>query len=151
MKYAFSEVGHDKSVSLVDMDAGGGVTVRELPLTPRRDLRRIRGPLRALLDDGPGDPAREDFLEVTLTDRGPVYDAMRRMREVYPNVLHVRRDQQELELRPGSTHRDLRRVDDRELFARFYETATGAELATRQAELYDELIAKLRSGRTDDP
>jgi exonuclease SbcD len=149
MKYSFSEADHDKSVSLIEMDASGGIAVRPLPLAPPRDLRCVRGPLAGLLRDGHSDPRREDFLEVTLTDRGPVFGAIRRLREVYPHTLHLRREQQEVDRSPGGHQHDLRRDDDRELFAQFYQTATGEPLATRQAEVYDELLADLRTGRGD--
>ena len=41
LKYSFSEVDHEKSVSLVELDAAGAATVEEVSLTPRRDMRLI--------------------------------------------------------------------------------------------------------------
>ncbi len=43
LKYSFSEAGDVKSVTVVDFAAKGNVTVRTMPLTPKRELRELRG------------------------------------------------------------------------------------------------------------
>ena len=43
LKYSFSEAGHQKSVTAVELGEKGSVQVRAIPLTPRRDMREIRG------------------------------------------------------------------------------------------------------------
>jgi DNA repair protein SbcD/Mre11 len=87
LAYSFAEAGSTKSVSLVELDAAGGVTSQEIPLLPRHALRILRGTLKEVLEaaDGPG---REDWLQVILTDRQ--YGAMALLRERYPSVLDLR-------------------------------------------------------------
>lgn len=87
LAYAFSEAGQAKSLSLVELAADGSVTSEVIPLTPRRALRTIRGTLDEVLAaaDGPG---REDWLQVTLTDRP--YGAKALLDERYPSVLDLR-------------------------------------------------------------
>lgn len=88
LAYSFSEAGQPKSVTLVELDGAGAVTTEAIPLTPKRALRRLTGEIAALL--GAATPeGREDLLHVTLTDRDRVWDAMARLREVYPNVLEL--------------------------------------------------------------
>lgn len=88
LAYSFSEAGQAKSVTLVELDGAGAVRTEAIPLTPRRRLRRLAGEIATLLREAP--PAdRQDFLQVTLTDRDRVWDAMARLREVYPNVLEL--------------------------------------------------------------
>ncbi|MCL6581253.1 MAG: exonuclease SbcCD subunit D [Firmicutes bacterium] len=95
--YSFTEDDHDKSVTLVELGRDGPPEVRIVPLRPRRRVRRIEGTLAGLLGEvgreGPPLPPgpSEDYLMVTLLDRGPVFDAIGRLRRVYPNVLHVAR------------------------------------------------------------
>lgn len=86
LAYSFSEAGQAKSVTLVEMDAAGAVRTEAIPLTPRRPLRRLRGSFAALRD-APAAEGRDDWLEVTLTDPLPVFEAQRRLAEVYPNIL----------------------------------------------------------------
>jgi exonuclease SbcD len=87
LAYSFSEAGAEKSVSLVELAADGSVASEVIPLAPRRALRSIRGTLAEVLAaaDGPG---REDWLQVTLTDRP--YGAKALLDERYPSVLDLR-------------------------------------------------------------
>lgn len=86
LAYSFSEAGQAKSVTLVEIDAAGAARTEEIPLTPRRQLRRIRGRFDELLR-APALEGREDWLEVTLTDPLPVFEAQRRLAEVWPHIL----------------------------------------------------------------
>lgn len=86
LAYSFDEAGQAKSVTLVEMDAAGAVRTEAIPLTPRRPLRRLRGRFAALRDS-PAAEGREDWLEITLTDELPVFEAQRRLAEVYPHIL----------------------------------------------------------------
>jgi exonuclease SbcD len=86
LAYSFSEAGQAKSVTLVELDGAGTVRTEAIPLSPRRTLRRIRGSFEELRTNPPAE-GREDWLEVTLTDPLPVFEAQRRLSEVYPNIL----------------------------------------------------------------
>ena len=88
LAYSFSESGQAKSVTLVELDAAGAVTMEQIALAPKRALRRLSGEIAGLLREAPA-TGREDWLHVTLTDRDRVWDAMARLREVYPNVLEL--------------------------------------------------------------
>lgn len=87
LAYSFDEAGSEKSVSLVEIGGDGAVTAEAIPLVPRRRLRTIRGTLAEVLAaaDGPG---REDWLQVTLTDRHYGHKAL--LDERYPAVLDLR-------------------------------------------------------------
>jgi exonuclease SbcD len=87
LAYSFSEAGQAKSVTLVELDGTGAVRTEAIPLTPRRALRRLRGSFLDLRDNPPAEGGREDWLEVTLTDPLPVFEAQRRLAEVYPHIL----------------------------------------------------------------
>ncbi|WP_419895834.1 exonuclease SbcCD subunit D [Roseomonas sp. USHLN139] len=87
LAYSFSEAGQQKSATLLEIDATGAVTLTEVPLPARRPLRLASGSLAEILASA-GGPGREDWLQVTLTDRP--FDAMARLREVFPNVLDLR-------------------------------------------------------------
>ncbi len=53
LKYSFSEAGHSKCVTLVEIGRDGECEIRRIPLTPKRELRRIEGYLKDILE-GPG-------------------------------------------------------------------------------------------------
>jgi DNA repair protein SbcD/Mre11 len=143
LKYSFSEIPHVKSVNLVELDAAGVPSIERLPLAPLRDLRRVDGDLASLLAGPAPGEHREDFLLVRLTDSRELLDPMRRLREVYPNLLQIERTALTM---PGEhalqAHR--RPGGDQQLFAAFFEQVTGASLSPAQEEAflqtYDALL-----------
>ncbi len=82
LAFGFDEVGGDKSMCLVDLDAAGAVQVQQIPLVPRRGVRVLRGLHAELVLAPPSD----DFVKVVLTDTSPVIDAMKRLQAVFPNA-----------------------------------------------------------------
>ncbi|HET6521656.1 MAG TPA: exonuclease SbcCD subunit D [Geminicoccaceae bacterium] len=138
LPYSFSEAGHAKSVSVVEIDRGGAITIEEVALTPRRGVRRLSGTLDALLS-GPG---CDDYVEVTLEDKGALLDPMGRLRAVYPHLLHVRRLQYAPDAPPQGPGRGAERRGVVELFGDFFEQVTGAPAGAEEvaafAEVYEE-------------
>lgn len=143
MKYSFSEAGHRKSVTLVEMDRLGKTTVEEVSLTPRRDVRCLEGLLNDILAGPRSGESRDDYLKVTLTDSGAILDAMGKLRSVYPNVLHIERPflAADLELRgPGDDHREL---SETSLFSSFFKQVTGTVLSAEQLQVFKDTVENL--------
>jgi DNA repair protein SbcD/Mre11 len=144
MRYSFNESNQRKSVSLVEIDESGQVTFEEYNLTPRRDLRQIRGFINDLLqnphDYGPVD----DYLMATLLDEGAVYDAMGRLRDVFPNLMHLDR----AHLMDGNFDRrsvsDIAGKDDLELFNDFVEAMTGTPMTDEQISVFNDTVDEIR-------
>jgi len=141
LKYSASEASHVKALTLVELPAKGGVRTEPMPISARRDLRKIRGLFQDLLM-GTGEGSREDYLFIELTDRHPVLDAMARLRQVYPNLLGLE-SLQDRELDPGSWTGDHRSLDPETLFARFFQETTGDELTPEEQALYREITSGL--------
>lgn len=128
LKYSFAEVGHDKSVSLVELDGQGRARIERLRLTPRRDLRILSGSLEAILAAAENDPGRDDYVLARLTDTGALLDAMGKLRTVYPNALAIERPRftgAGAGLEAGTDHR---KVGLDELFEAFYREMAGRAL-----------------------
>lgn len=142
LKYSFSEASHRKCVTLVEMDAAGKISTETISLTPRRDVRRLEGYFTDILA-GPGNgESRDDYIMVTLRDTGPIMDAIGKLRQVYPNVLHLERPCLTAggELRgPGGDHRRLNEAD---LFSSFFEQVTGTPLSGEQNKAFVETLEK---------
>ncbi|MGD8627859.1 MAG: exonuclease SbcCD subunit D [bacterium] len=144
MKYSFSEAAHQKCMKLVEMDEKGKCGIENIPLRPRRDVRSIEGYLEGLLSEGTSSPHREDYLSVGLLDEGAIYDAMGRLREVYPNVLEIRPRFPELDGRTEGPRFDHRKHSESALFEAFYKQATGEDLSGEQARAFSSIVDKLR-------
>ncbi len=73
---------------------------------------------------------------------------MGKLREVYPNVLHVERPYLEVSGSAGRAPEDHRKLSDADLFAAFFREVTGDELSHTHTEAYcrvtDDLIRRER-------
>ncbi len=138
MKYSISEADHNKSVTMVDIDRDGTVKSSEINLTPKRDLRIVTGTLKEILSGK--DPLNsEDYVAVRLTDRDAVYDAMNRLREVYPNIIHLERTG----FSPADTENraaSRRGESDMERFTLFYTCVTGEDPGDRELEIIGSVL-----------
>jgi DNA repair protein SbcD/Mre11 len=144
MKYSFSEVNQQKTVSLIEIDAAGAVTLEEFRLSPRRDLRQIRGYLQDFLQNPDDYGPREDYLMATLLDEGAVYDAMGRLQDVFPNVMHLERAHL-LETDPAQRSvSDIAGKDDLALFDDFMEAMTGREMDPEQRAAFIDVAESVR-------
>ncbi len=147
LQYSFDEVGQRKSVSVVDLDASGTVTVREERLPVHRRLCRLEGSFDEVMERPDAADYAEDFVEVVLTDTDPVIEPMQRLRAVYPNILSLRREAWLAETRARATL-DVPTMSTRDLFAEFFRESTQEELsAVQQREVDAALAATERAGR----
>jgi exonuclease SbcD len=146
LKYSFDEAGDGeakKLVYVVEMDGDGACACEAVPLTPCRDVRRIEGKMSDLLK-GPQDGNGKDaYLEVTLLDDGPVLDAIGKLREVYPNVLSIRRPDRALEGVSGDRP-DVRKMSEVALFRSFYQHVCGEELSTEQEATFARVVEDMQ-------
>lgn len=150
LRYSFSEVDHEKTVNAVEMDREGRCRVERVALPQRRRLRKIRGLFDGILTAARDDSARDDYLLVELLDEAPVFEAMRRLRELYPNTLHIERPAVS-RTGPAELHRDHRKVDTLELFSSFYRYATGSELSASQRSAFVSVCDSLRRKEQEVP
>jgi len=118
--------------------AGGGTMRRRLhPIRPRRDVRRIEGKLADVLATAKTDAGCEDYLHITLTDEGALLNTLGRLREVYPNVLHVER--RFLQCAEGAREVARRReAGELELFRDFCREALGVEATVEELTLFEQ-------------
>ncbi|TCJ41267.1 exonuclease SbcCD subunit D [Parafrankia sp. BMG5.11] len=86
LAFGFDESEHEKSMTFVELAPDGSVTVELLPFTPLRQVRTLRGKLSELLASK---GQSNDFVKVILTDASPQIDAMKRMRQIYPNAVQL--------------------------------------------------------------
>ena len=89
LKYSFSEARQHKSVTVVTLGEKGDVQVCTVALTPLRELREIRGSYDELTARSFYEHTtyRSDYLHLILTDEQDVFDAMSRLRTIYPHLM----------------------------------------------------------------
>jgi DNA repair protein SbcD/Mre11 len=146
LAFSFSEVGHTKSVTLVELDALGVVGVQRIPTPVPRPLREVRGLLEDLLRRAHEDLAElsEAWVKVVLTDSGRVAHAMDRLRAVWPHVLVLVFDPAGSDTavpvpRAGDS------LDPGEICARFLATVSGSPMTGQQGAIVQAAIAQCRA------
>ena len=146
LKYSFSEAAHHKSVTVVNLGAKGELELQLRPLTPRHDLRQLRGSFEELTQKSfYGSTAADDYLHIILTDEEDVPEALGRLRVIYPNIMKLSYDN----TRTRSHQNPLdQRVDARqtplELFRQLYETQNNQPMSQQQDDFLAKLIESIR-------
>ena len=147
LKYSFDEAAGAKSVHVVDMDGDGVCRCETIALAPRRDVRRVEGMMADLMSGTADAGPKDDYLEVTLLDPGPVLDAIGRLRNVYPNVMSVRRPEKPAAAGAGDgngqTTASVRALDETALFKAFYSHVCGAVLSAEQETVYAGVVEEM--------
>lgn len=145
LKYSFSEASHHKSVTVVEIREKGRLNVCEVPLTPKRDMRRIRGEFDYICSkECSSDGDVNDYIHVVLTDEEEIPEALGKLRSVYPNIMSIEYDNQ----RTRSANSTLAAAEAEkklpiELFEEFYKFSNGADMSDEQHELVESLIEKI--------
>ena len=149
LKYSFSEADHYKSVTLVELGRKGDLTLRTLPLTPKRDLRQVRGTFAQLTDpEHYRHKNTEDYLHIILTDEEDIPEAIGKLRLVYPNILKLSYDNTRTrEDQVIGDAGDVRSRSPLELFGELYELQNNQPMSEEQEEFLTQLMEKIWEGR----
>ncbi|MCM3764247.1 exonuclease SbcCD subunit D [Neobacillus niacini] len=149
LKYSFSEAKQRKSISIIEMDEKGDFSHRYRSLSPTHDMRELEGHLEELLDPQFYEKERtHDYLKITLLDEGALIDPINKLRQVYPNVLHLERKLDMTDLKKKQSLQAIRseKKSEIELFEQFYTEMTTAEFSTHKKEAMVEIIEKVMKG-----
>ena len=146
LKYSFSEVSHKKSATIVELGEKGNLSIRTLPLLPKRDMRELRGSYMEItaLSNYQGTNT-EDYVHITLTDEEDIPDVIGKLRTIYPNIMKIDYDNK----RTQSTQtvfgaENIRLKQPLELFEEFYALQNNQEMSPEQMEFASDLIEKIR-------
>ena len=146
LKYSFSEAHHRKSVTVVEMMEKGNMTVRTVPLIPKRDLVELKGTYeevtRKSFYEGTG--YQEDYTHITLTDEEDIPNAISRLQVIYHKLMKL--DYDNKRTRSGlqlSTTADVENKSPLELFAELYEMQNGTEMSEEQTKYLQRMIEKI--------
>ena len=146
LKYSFSERNQVKSVTVVEIERKGRIGVRQVPLTPRRDLREIRGTYAELtMRDNYAGTNVEDYLRVILTDENEVMDALAKLRIIYPNIMRLEYDN--TRTRTNSVLLADEAVQEKsrlELLDELYEIQNGVPLSEAQRKYAEDVFELIR-------
>ena len=131
LKYSFDEWKQSKSVTLVEIDGEGNVSINNnLPLVPIRDVRVIKGTIQDILDN---EPDSDDYISVQYEGVNlPNLNA--KMRNKFVNLLEFKpldrvlsKAMENVLQREGMSPLDL--------FKNFFKDTTGNDLTSEEVEV----------------
>lgn len=145
LKYSFSETGHKKSVSIIELMKKDKLVVREVSLIPKRDMREVRGKYLDITAKAfYHGQNTEDYLHITLTDEEDQPDALAKLRIIYPNLMRLDYDNQ----RTRKDHTisgvgEMNQLTPLQLFEAFFQEQNNHELSSEQKEYMRTLIERV--------
>lgn len=148
LKYSFSEVRHQKSVTVVELRGKGMLDIRTVPLIPKRDMVELRGSFAQVRSpEFYGQVDRDAYVRVILTDENDIYDAIGQLRPIYPNLMGL--DYDNLRTQSGLVKLEEANVkrDPLELFADFYQQQNHQRMSEEQRYYLAELLEAIQEER----
>ncbi len=146
LKYSFSEARQHKSVTVVTLGEKGDVQVRTVALTPLRELREIRGSYDELTARSFYEHTtyRSDYLHLILTDEQDVFDAMSRLRTIYPYLMTLDYDNARTRAAGGmSVPAGMERRTPLELFEALYQRQNHRPMSEVQRAYIVQLMEQI--------
>lgn len=146
LKYSFSEARHHKSVTVLEIKEKGNVKIDLIPLLPLRDLREIKGPINELIKIGKEDyKGSTDYIHATITDEDEIYDALGKLRQVYPNIMILDFDNKRSRSNISFEELSSEKIESKsplDLFEEFYEAQNNKKLSEEEIKIIERLLEK---------
>ena len=90
LKYSFSEVAQKKSAVIVELREKGNILIDTRPVRPLHEMRIIRGNYEEVTcRRNYENTDTKDYVGIILTDEEDVFDAVSRLRVIYPNLMKL--------------------------------------------------------------
>lgn len=145
LKYSFSEVHDQKSVTIVELKEKGETAIKTVPLTPLRDMKELKGTYLQLTSRPFYEKQeRDSYFRITLTDKEDVMDAVGKLRMIYPNLMKL--DYDNVRVRTQMQYEEMEAVEQKrpdEVVAEFYQVVNGRPLSDEQSKLVEEMMEEV--------
>lgn len=138
LKYSFSEINQQKSVTIVEMGGKGEVSISELPLIPYHEMLEVRGTYDEIMNRTfyRAIDTEKDYIHIILTDEHDEPDALVKLRNIYKNIISFRYDNKRTQT--STTFEKISNLDKKtpvELFGELF-TAQNRQAMNEQQEKY---------------
>lgn len=146
LKYSFSEIRHEKSVTIAELKEKGSLTVYQELLKPLHDMREVRGSYEELvLRENYQGTNLEDYLHVILTDENDIPDVIGRLRSIYPNIMKLDYDNQRTRRNQELMKEEAAMEQSpMELLGQFFLQQNNQEMSPEQTEYARTLMETIR-------
>jgi len=145
LKYSFSEANHKKGATVVELGADGTAEISHRELLPKRDMRVIKGPINSLIDPEVYSQGNtNDYVFACLTDKGELVDPISKLRAVYPNIMGLGRENNEVhEQSRTSASEGYKNKSKGELFDEFFLSINGTPLSDEGKNIINDVVEEV--------
>ena len=145
LKYSFSEANHTKSVTVIDMGGKGEIAITELPLTPLREMREIRGTYNEVMSRNNYRGTNiDDYVRIVLTDEHDEPDAIAKLRNIYPNLMRLEYDNRRTQATSSlETVASTEKKTHYQLFGELFEMQNGQPMNEEQLKYVKNLFNEI--------
>ena len=146
LKYSFSEVRDEKSVTVVELLEKGNVSVKTVPLTPKHDLLELKGTYEQLMLKSfyQNSPYQNAYTHLTLTDEEDIPGAAAKLRTVYHRLMKLDYDNRRTRASTEISGADpVSSKSPFELFEQLYELQNNQPMSREQSRYAQNLINQI--------
>ncbi len=149
LRYSVSETDHEKSVTIVDLDASGACTVEVVPVPQPAGMARLHGTLTEILSDA-HTSHHDDFVEIVLTDALLPDNYAAQLTHLFSRVLRVGRDRSESAGAALETDvSTFTLTTPAETLRTFYAAERGEEMSASMERIIDDVLERARAAVAD--
>ena len=145
LKYSFSEISSEKSITMVEMKEKKDISISKIPLTPLKDMRVIEDTLENLLHKPEYTKYSKDYVSAIVIDEEELFDPIGQLRAVYDYLLllEIKNTKSQYINEDIEYSADIKEKDPFELFKNFYYIQNNKEINKTQEKILLEVFAEL--------
>lgn len=144
LKYSFSEVNDNKSITVVEINGHEEPIIIQKPLTPLHEWFDLKGTYEELTSKYFYDNKnyQESFVRITLVDEEDISDGMRKLKTIYHRLMELRYDNKRT--RAGITLIDkpmnVNTIHPDEIFCELFEKQNAQPISEGQKDFLNNII-----------
>lgn len=144
IKYSVSEAKDTKSITMIELHAKGEpLRMTQIPLTMKRDVVRLRGTLKELLQIT-DEQVKDAYVSITLTDEETLFKPKERLGEVFSHILEVTVDNKKTKRLLNEEALEDTWEDPLTLFNAFFVQMHGEEMNSDEKVIMQDVIENVR-------
>ncbi len=144
LQYSFSEVNDEKGLLIVDLKEKGNLEVKKLPLLPLHKMREVKGTYEMFMrQENYKQQGYDDYLSIVLEDEVEILNALDKLREVYPNIMKLRYQNQNERDEKIEKWQDLQKLNPLQMVQDFYQMRNERALGKEQARFLQQVVQRI--------
>ncbi|NLC96345.1 MAG: exonuclease SbcCD subunit D [Erysipelotrichaceae bacterium] len=140
LKYSFSEVNHEKSITILDFKEKGNITIEKKKVQFLKDMKEYKGSYDLLYSF----PYSEDYVRIILTDEEIMPDSRINLLSVFPNMMKFAIENSKTNIDFSIKElENLEKMSPIDLFIEFYKMQNnGVKPNENQVKIIETLISE---------